>query len=108
MIKRVYISGAIEHYDLEERRAAFGRAEQLLGLHGLKAVNPMKNGLRPAEAHWREHMRRDIALLLECDAIFMLEGWELSKGAKLELDVASSCGLKVLIGARSLKDLNRI
>lgn len=104
MIKRVYISGAIEHHDLEERRAAFGRAEQLLELHGLKAVNPFKNGL-PADAHWREHMRRDIALLLECDAIFMLEGWELSKGAKLELDVASSCGLKVLIGASSLKGL---
>jgi len=104
MIKRVYISGAIEHHDLEERRAAFGRAEQLLELHGLKAVNPFKNGL-PAEAHWREHMRRDIALLLDCD---MLEGWELSKGAKLELDVASSCGLKVLIGAGSLKDLDRV
>lgn len=43
-----------------------------------------------------EHMRRDIALLLECDCIYMLQGWELSKGAKLELDVASSCGIKVL------------
>lgn len=106
MIKRVYISGPIEHYDLEERRAAFGRAEQLLELHGFQSVNPMKNGL-PAEAHWREHMRRDIALLLECDAIYMLEGWELSKGCKLEMDVASSCGLKVLIGAASLKGLNR-
>ncbi len=103
----MYISGAIEHHDLEERKAAFGDAERFLALKGYKPVNPMKNGL-PAEAHWREHMRRDIALLLECDAIFMLEGWELSKGAKLELDVASSCGLKVLIGAGSLKDLNRI
>ena len=43
-----------------------------------------------------EHMRVDIALLLECDCIYMLQGWELSKGAKLELDVASSCGIKVL------------
>lgn len=104
MIKRVYISGAIEHHDLDERRAAFGRAEQLLGLHGFKAVNPMKNGL-PAEAHWREHMRRDIALLLDCDAIFMLEGWELSKGAKLELDVASSCGIAVATSLERLKSL---
>ena len=95
MIKRVYISGPIEHHDLEERRAAFGRAEQLLELHGFQSVNPMKNGL-PDEAHWREHMRADIALLLGCDFIYMLQGWELSKGAKLELDVASSCGIKVL------------
>ena len=104
MIKRVYISGPIEHYDLEERRGAFGRAEQLLELHGFQSVNPMKNGL-PAEAHWREHMRRDIALLLDCDAIFMLEGWELSKGCKLEMDVASSCGISV---ATSLERLKRL
>ena len=62
---------------------------------GFEPVNPFKNGL-PEEAHWREHMRADIALLLGCDYIYMLKGWELSKGAKLELDVASSCGIKVL------------
>ncbi len=50
----------------------------------------------PDEAHWRAHMRADIALLLACDYIYMLKDWELSKGAKLELDVASSCGIKVL------------
>ena len=94
MKKRVYISGAIAHHDLEERRAAFGEAERFLLLKGYDPVNPFKNGL-PAEAHWREHMRADIALLLGCDRIYMLRGWELSKGAKLELDVASSCGIEV-------------
>ena len=44
----------------------------------------------------REGLRADIALLLACDYIYMLKDWELSKGAKLELDVASSCGIKVL------------
>ena len=92
---KVYISGAIAHYDLEERRQAFDRAERYLVLKGYEPVNPFKNGL-PDEAHWREHMRADIGLLLDCDYIYMLQGWELSKGAKLELDVASSCGIKVL------------
>lgn len=92
---KVYISGAIAHYDLEERRQAFDQAERFLSLKGYSPVNTFKNGL-PDEVHWREHMRADIALLLGCDFIYMLRGWELSKGAKLELDVASSCGIQVL------------
>jgi len=93
--KKVYISGAIAHYDLEERRNAFLNAERYLNLKGFEPVNPFKNGL-PDEAHWREHMKVDIGMLLQCSYIYMLDGWELSKGAKLELDVASSCGIEVL------------
>ena len=40
-------------------------------------------------------MKADIKLLLECDAIFMLKGWEMSKGCKLELDIATTIGLPV-------------
>ncbi len=93
--EKVYISGAIAHHDINERRSAFDMAARWLGLKGYEVVNPFENGL-PADAHWREHMRADIALLLGCDFIYMLRGWELSKGAKLELDVASSCGIQVL------------
>lgn len=92
---KVYISGAIAHYDMDERKEAFSRAEEELKAQGYDPVNPFRNGL-PDEAHWRAHMRADIALLLACDYIYMLKDWELSKGAKLELDVASSCGIKVL------------
>lgn len=92
---KVYISGAIAHYDMNERKEAFSRAEEKLMTQGYDPVNPFRNGL-PDEAHWRAHMRADIALLLACDYIYMLKDWELSKGAKLELDVASSCGIKVL------------
>lgn len=92
---KVYISGAIAHYDMNERKEAFSRAEEKLMAQGYDPVNPFRNGL-PDEAHWRAHMRADIALLLACDYIYMLKDWELSKGAKLELDVASSCGIKVL------------
>lgn len=95
MKKKIYISGAIAHHDLQERKKAFAHAECYLDLKGYEPVNPFNNGL-PDDAHWREHMRADIALLLQCDCIFMLQGWELSKGAKLELDVASSCGIEVL------------
>ncbi len=95
MNKKVYISGAIAHHDIDERKRAFAVAEVQLRRLGMEPVNPFRNGL-PEDADWREHMRIDIANLLCCGYIFMLKGWELSKGAKLELDVASSCGIKVL------------
>lgn len=95
MRDKVYISGAIAHYDIDERKEAFKNAELKLWDLGFVGINPFCNGLGD-EAHWREHMRRDIALLLGCKYIYMLRGWEKSKGAKLELDVASSCGIEVL------------
>ena len=60
---KVYISGAIAHYNIDERKGAFLDAENRLRAMGFNPVNPFKNGL-PDEAHWREHMRADIALLL--------------------------------------------
>lgn len=94
-MKKVYISGAIAGLDLDERKVAFKAAERELAEMGFAPVNPFDNGV-PDGAHWRVHMRADIALLVQCDLIYMLRGWELSKGAKLEHDVATSCGIKVL------------
>ena len=93
MAKRIYISLPISHYDLEERREYAQRVEDVLN-HYYEVVNPLKNGL-PEDADWREHMRVDLQDLLTCDCIFMCAGYEASKGCKLELDVATSCGLGV-------------
>ena len=92
---RVYISGHIAHYDLEERKAVFKAAKKQLRKMGYLPVNPMDNGL-PQPGDWREHMRADIANLLRCQYIYFLPEWQYSKGCRLELDVAMSCGLKVL------------
>lgn len=95
MKERVYISGAIAHHDLRERKRAFADAARFLELKGYEPVNPFDNGL-PDEADWREHMRADIEMLLSCDCIYMLQGWETSKGARLELEVAASTGTRTL------------
>lgn len=92
---RVYISGPIAHYDLDERKAVFKTAKKQLRKFGYLPVNPMDNGL-PQPGDWRDHMRADIANLLRCQYIYFLPGWQYSKGCRLELDVAMSCGLKVL------------
>lgn len=47
---RCYISGGIAHYDLEERKAAFGRAAEELDKAGYLPINPFHNGV-PQTAH---------------------------------------------------------
>lgn len=99
--EKIYISGPIAGYDMNERKLAFLKVQHQLESLGYQPVNPFDNGV-PDDEHWRVHMRADIRMLLDCGAIFMMPGWELSKGCKLELDVATSCGIRLIIDGRDL------
>lgn len=46
-------------------------------------------------AHWQKCMRKDITVLMTCDGIAMLPGWERSRGAKIEHGVAAALGFEV-------------
>lgn len=99
---KVYISGPIDsenietgqRWDIEAQKKHFAKVEHTLRAQGYRPVNPFKNGL-PEGTHWRKHMRRDIQMLSKCDMIYMLHGWEYSKGCRLELDVATTFGMMV-------------
>lgn len=89
---RVYISGRIKDYP--EHEGHFARAvSDVLGA-GHTAVSPLDNGLG-SEAAYEDHMRADFVMLLGCHAIFMLEGWERSAGARAEHAVACQCGMPI-------------
>ena len=75
---------------------AFHAAEKHLRGLGCHIVNPAKNGL-PIGAPWETHMRRDIQMMMECDTIILLPGWEDSRGACIESDLARSLGMAVVI-----------
>ena len=92
---KIYISGQISGLPLDEVKAKFQDAEKRIVEHGYEAVNPLKNGIPDSEA-WEVHMAADIVLLLDCDAIYMLPGWESSKGATLEKNIAERTGKKIL------------
>ena len=62
---------------------------------GYEPVNPLSNGL-PADFPWKEHMKADIATLLDCDGIYLLPDWDLSVGARIEANIAAECGMKIL------------
>ncbi len=83
MKNKIYISGPITGLPPKEVEQTFGRVAAKLNKLGWEAVSPLNNGL-PAEASYNEHMLRDLEMLAECRAIFMLKGWENSKGARIE------------------------
>lgn len=92
--EKIYISGQISGLTPEEYAPRFNEAARQLREQGYAVVNPLNNGVDPTE-EWREQMKADIRLLLDCDAIFMLSSWELSTGATLERDIAKGLGLRI-------------
>lgn len=73
----------------------FEQTEKLIRLAGHTPVNPCKILPYDPEHTWRDYMAEDIKALLYCDAIFMLDNWTNSKGAKIEHDIAQGLGLSV-------------
>lgn len=81
----VYISGAIT--GVENYAQKFQEVEDILTKEGLEAVNPVKIN-HDHDKTWESYMKVDIIELMKCDAIFMLDGWEKSKGATIERNLA--------------------
>ncbi|SFK99406.1 protein of unknown function [Porphyromonadaceae bacterium KH3CP3RA] len=92
---KVYISGPITGIVLPVAIARFNDAELRLQEMGFDVVNPMDNGV-PITAEWSEHIREDIRLMLDCNAIYLLKGWENSKGAALEKHIAEKLGFTII------------
>ena len=95
MSDKVYIAGPMSGYE-EFNFPAFNRVEELLrGTYGYKhVVNPAKLH-RTTNLPWVEFLKRDLLELITCDAVFLLEGWEKSRGATLEAFVAYALGLRL-------------
>lgn len=91
--RKIYLSLPISGYDLDERRKTAQKAEDMLSADW-EVVNPLKNGLSP-EAGTHAHMRRDIELLLGCDAIYLMKRFTHSAGCMTEFHVATAIGLRV-------------
>ena len=100
-MKRIYISGAISGTPDAEQR--FGDAEEYLHIVYPEAetINPQRIGgeaayTAPSLTH-KEYMKLAKTALDMCDAIFMIPGWQHSKGAMWENGYAVGCGKEVIL-----------
>lgn len=80
---KIYISGAVTGTDDYLER--FAEAEIQLKAQGFEVINPTAvNALLPRSTSYGEYMAMSRLLLGFCDCVFMLNGWENSRGAKQE------------------------
>ena len=91
-MKKIYISGRINNANY---KAEFEAAESALKIAGFQPVNTAEEHL-PDGATWADYMRQDIKLLRDCDAIYMLNGWLESAGAKIEHKLARELGIEII------------
>lgn len=94
---KVYISLPITGHDIEEVEANCIYASGVIQAKGHTPVSPLDVSPDP-DATYAEHMGRDISALLECDAVLFLEGYENSKGCRLEHAAAEIYNKQIIYG----------
>ena len=88
---RIYISGPMTGYP-ELNFPAFAEKAKELRSQGFDVCNPAEHDEVPNQ-EWSFYLRKDIRLLMDCQALHLLPGWEKSKGAKLEHYIACELGM---------------
>lgn len=97
--KRIYVAGPMTGYP-ELNFPAFHAAAATLRAQGHHVENPAEiNG--DTTAQWLDCMRQDIARLVTCDAVYLLPGWEKSRGARVEHGLAVGLGFEVIHAQRT-------
>jgi hypothetical protein len=89
---RIYIAGKMTG-EPDLNYPAFHRAARELRALGWHVENPAENPAPPCGS-WAGYMRMALAQLVTCDAIWVLDGWMSSKGARLEVCVAQDLGMQ--------------
>lgn len=92
--KIVYLSGAITGNN--NYKEDFACAERFLSQMGYSVLNPAKVGDELPDLTYEQYMKICYRLVDIADIIFMVSGWQKSKGANAELSYAKSLGKKVM------------
>ena len=94
-MKKIYIAGPMTGYE-GLNFAAFNSAAKELRERGYVVSNPAE--IAPDKnIGWSDAMRLDIAEMMTCDTVAVLDGWEKSNGASLEIFIAKMVGIKVVL-----------
>lgn len=103
---KIYLSGPIT--DDSAYRSKFDAADDQLRAVGHEVYNPAAMGDEFGDGPdaWGRYLARDLQCILTAgiDAVAVLEGWQESRGARLEVHAADAAGILIL-NAKTLQQV---
>ena len=90
----IYISGGIT--GIKDYMMRFEQAEKMLQKQGRDVCNPARLNASHKGQSWEWYMRRCLKWLCDCDSVYMLNGWEESRGSRIEHTLAQVLRLKII------------
>jgi nucleoside 2-deoxyribosyltransferase len=87
----IYLAGPVTGHP--DYRTRFHEAAQALRKAGWAVWSPPEHFA--ADAPWAAVMRICLGVLVTCEGVAVLDGWEASRGASLEVQVAQACAIPV-------------
>lgn len=93
MAVRLYVAGPVTGVE-DLNRPAFEEARELLALKGYAPLLP-HDIVRDPATPWREALRQTLRAMLGCHGVALMDGWQASKGACLERNVALALAIPV-------------
>jgi hypothetical protein len=91
---KCYISGKITNLPEEVYLQKFAEGMEEVRAMNMHPVNPCFIP-HDHDKSWQSYMKHDIIEMMKCDALYMLNNWQESRGAKIEWQIADSLGMKI-------------
>lgn len=100
---RIYISLPISSRPEHEAREHADRVKAALSRAGHTSVNPFESYLGK-DAQYIDHLCADLRMLYDCNAICLCDGWQFSKGCRIEANFAREFGKEIMYERKTAQD----
>lgn len=108
---RVYIAGPITGIQNFNHKAFYSSGVELWHL-GFLPVNPhnicrhiLRSDFTTDEQHWQACLKADMPHIISAHYMLMLDGWQQSRGACFERQIALTLGIPVFYSINELEDM---